>query len=60
MVRAGEVGGILDEVLLRISDQLEKEADLRGKVITAMVYPITVLVFALLAASFMLLFISSS
>jgi type IV pilus assembly protein PilC len=57
MVRAGEVGGILDEVLLRIADQLEKEVDLRRKVKSAMIYPITVLVFALLAASFMLLFI---
>ena len=43
MVRAGEAGGILDEVLLRIAEQLEKEADLRRKVKSAMTYPIIVL-----------------
>jgi type IV pilus assembly protein PilC len=57
MVRAGEIGGMLDEVMLRIADQLEKEADLRRKVKSAMIYPIVVLVLAILAASFMLIFI---
>jgi type IV pilus assembly protein PilC len=57
MVRAGEAGGVLDEVLLRIAEQLEKEADLRRKVKSAMTYPIIVLVLAILAASFMLIFI---
>ncbi len=57
MVRAGEAGGILDEVLLRIAEQLEMEADLRRKVKSAMTYPIIVLVLAILAASFMLIFI---
>jgi type IV pilus assembly protein PilC len=57
MVRAGEAGGILGEVLLRIAEQLEKEADLRRKVKSAMTYPIIVLVLAILAASFMLIFI---
>ena len=36
MVRAGEIGGIIDWVLLRIADQLEKEADLGRKVKSAM------------------------
>jgi type IV pilus assembly protein PilC len=57
MVRAGEVGGILDEVLLRVADQLEKDQELRRKVKSAMTYPIIVLVLAILAASFMLIFI---
>jgi type IV pilus assembly protein PilC len=57
MVRAGEMGGTLDGVLLRIADQLEKEADLRRKVKSAMAYPLIVLVLAILAASFMLIFI---
>jgi type IV pilus assembly protein PilC len=57
MVRAGEIGGILDGVLLRVADQLEKDQDLRRKVRSAMVYPLVVLVFALLTASFMLIFI---
>jgi len=57
MVRAGEIGGILDEVLLRIADQLEKDQDLRRKVKSAMAYPTVVLVLAILAASFMPIFI---
>src|SRR5918994_355314 len=57
MVRAGEIGGILDEVLLRVADQLEKDHDLRRKVKSAMTYPTIVLIIAVLAASFMLIFI---
>ena len=57
MVRAGEIGGILDEVLLRVASQLEKDQDLRRKVKSAMSYPTVVLVLSILAASFMLIFI---
>ena len=57
MVKAGEIGGILDGVLLRVADQLEKDQELRRKVKSAMTYPIVVLVLAILAASFMLIFI---
>ncbi len=57
MVKAGEIGGILDGVLLRIADQLERDQDLRRKVRSAMTYPVVVLVLAILAASFMLIFI---
>ena len=39
LVRAGETGGMLDEVLWRIVTFGEKEEDLRGKVFTALVYP---------------------
>src|SRR5215216_7294961 len=48
MVKAGEVGGILDGVLLRLADQLEREQDLRRKIKSAMAYPIMVFVIALL------------
>jgi type IV pilus assembly protein PilC len=57
MVRAGEIGGMLDGVLLRIADQLEKEADLRRKVKSAMIYPLFVMGFALLTLTFLLIFI---
>jgi type IV pilus assembly protein PilC len=57
MVKAGEIGGMLDGVLLRIADQLEKEADLRRKVKSAMVYPLFVVGFAFLVLSFLLIFI---
>ena len=57
MVRAGEIGGVLDEVLLRIAEQLEKDQELRRKVKSAITYPTVVLVLAILAATFMLIFI---
>src|SRR5215211_7102021 len=57
MVKAGEVGGILDGVLLRLADQLERDQDLRRKIRSALTYPIVVLILAILAASFMLIFI---
>jgi len=57
MVRAGEIGGNLDGALLRIADQLEKDQELRRKIKSAMSYPMVVLVLAILAASFMLVFI---
>lgn len=40
MVKAGETGGVLDEVLERVANYLEKEQALRSKVRSAMVYPI--------------------
>ena len=42
MVRAGEAGGVLEESLERISDQLEKDDSLRRQVKSAMAYPIVV------------------
>jgi type IV pilus assembly protein PilC len=42
MVRAGELGGILDEVLNRVATQLEKEDSIRRAVKSAMVYPLLI------------------
>jgi type IV pilus assembly protein PilC len=57
MCRAGEVGGFLDTVLLQIAANYEAEVKLRGKVKSAMTYPVVVLCIALLAVVGMLLFI---
>jgi type IV pilus assembly protein PilC len=57
MSRAGEVGGFLDQVLLQIADNYEAEVKLRGKVKSAMTYPVVVLCIAVLAVIGMLLFI---
>ncbi len=40
MVRAGETGGVLDEVLLRVADHFERDAALKGRIKSAMTYPI--------------------
>ncbi len=57
MVRAGETGGVLEESLLRISDQLEKEESLRRQVKSAMAYPIVILSFAMVVMLGMVAFI---
>jgi type IV pilus assembly protein PilC len=57
MIRAGEVGGFLDKVLVQIADNYESEVRLRGKVKSAMTYPVVVLIMAILLTIGMLLFI---
>lgn len=57
MVRAGEAGGILDDVLKRLAEFLEARAKLNAKVKSAMVYPSVVLAVAVLVFWAMLTFI---
>ena len=57
MIKAGEVGGFLDGVLLQIAENYEAEVKLRGKVKAAMTYPVVVFVLAILMSIAMLLFI---
>ncbi len=57
MVRAGELGGILDEVLNRLATQLEKEDSIRRAVKSAMVYPVLIGSFAILVLIGMVLFL---
>lgn len=57
MIRAGETGGFLDEVLLSVASNFEAEVRLRGKVKSAMSYPVVVFAIAILAVVGMLLFI---
>jgi type IV pilus assembly protein PilC len=46
MVKAGELGGVLEVVLARLSEFMEKAQKIKGKVIAAMFYPVAVLVVA--------------
>jgi type IV pilus assembly protein PilC len=48
MVQAGETGGILDQTLVRVATQLEKDAALRRQIKAAMVYPALIGGFALI------------
>jgi len=57
MVRAGELGGILDEVLNRIAAQLERDDSIRRAVKSAMIYPIMIGSFAVLTLIGMVLFL---
>ena len=55
MVRAGEVGGTLDVTLARLSDYLERSKELKDSVISALIYPVLLLVLA--AGSLILLLV---
>ncbi|MGZ4691624.1 MAG: type II secretion system F family protein [Acidimicrobiia bacterium] len=57
MVKSGEAGGVLDAVLMRLADTIEKQVELRRKVRSAMTYPIVVLVICSVIATAMLLLI---
>src|SRR6266513_3745499 len=57
MVRAGEVGGVLETVLNRLSEFQEKAAKIKNKVVAAMVYPIIVMTMAVGIMAFLLVFI---
>ncbi|MGB2824956.1 MAG: type II secretion system F family protein [Phycisphaerae bacterium] len=48
MVRAGELGGVLDVILQRLADFMEKSQALKRKIIGAMIYPAAVISFAVL------------
>jgi type IV pilus assembly protein PilC len=46
MTQAGETGGVLEDALMRVADQLQKDAGLRRQIKAAMIYPALVIVFA--------------
>lgn len=57
MVRAGEASGALDQVLARLADYLERTAELRETVTSALVYPAILLVVAGLSVIMLLVFV---
>ncbi|NBQ55253.1 MAG: type II secretion system protein GspF [Verrucomicrobia bacterium] len=57
MVKAGELGGVLEVVLTRLAEFAEKSQRIKGKVTSAMVYPLVVLTIAVGIVTFLMLFI---
>ena len=57
MVKSGETGGSLDTTLLSLAATLEREVHLRGKIKSAMTYPVAVVALVVLIMSAMLLFV---
>ncbi|MCX7010663.1 MAG: type II secretion system F family protein [Kiritimatiellaeota bacterium] len=57
MVRAGEIGGVLDTVLMRLAEFMEKAQRIKSKVTGAMVYPVVVLIMAIGILLFLMTFI---
>lgn len=57
MARAGEIGGFLDQVLNKVADAFEKEVTLRGKIKSAMTYPVVSFALVLIIAAAMMIFV---
>ncbi|MDA8242205.1 MAG: type II secretion system F family protein [Nitrospiraceae bacterium] len=57
MVSAGEQSGTLDKVLIRVADFLEKQASLRAKLRTAMIYPVFMASVGFIVLSFLFTFV---
>ena len=57
MVKAGELGGVLELVLNRLAEFQEKAEKIKNKVVAAMFYPVVVIIIAMLILSFLLVFI---
>jgi type IV pilus assembly protein PilC len=57
MIRSGETGGVLDNVLLRLADNIEKDVELRRKIKSAMTYPVVVVCLVGFILAAMLLFV---
>ncbi len=57
MVNAGEAGGILDQVLQRLADYIEKAAKLKAKIKGAMIYPAVVVTVAIIVIAVILIFV---
>lgn len=57
MVKAGESGGILEDVLRRLAEIIEKDQELRGKVKGAFLYPVFLSLFGILTVSILVIFV---
>lgn len=57
MVKAGEAGGILDEILKRLASQVEQDASMRKKIKSAMTYPMVILSITIIAFFGIMIFI---
>lgn len=57
MVSAGETGGILDDILKRVAAQVEREASMRKKIKSAMMYPTVILTITVIAFFGIMIFI---
>ena len=57
LIRAGELGGVLDDVLGRLADNMEKSSQFRAKTKGALIYPVIVIIAMLVVAAIMMIFV---
>lgn len=57
LVKAGEIGGVLDDILTRLANNLEKNKEFRAKTRGALIYPIIVIIAMVIVAIIMMIFV---
>ena len=57
LIRAGEAGGVMDKVLSRLADNLEKHQEFRGKVKGALIYPSIIVIGMIIVGLIMIIFV---
>ena len=57
LVKAGEVGGVMDTVLSRLADNLEKQQEFSGKVKAALIYPVVIVIGMVVVSFIMMIFV---
>lgn len=57
LVKSGEVGGVMDQVMVRLADNLEKEQEFKGKVKGALIYPAIIVIGMVAVALIMMIFV---
>ena len=57
LVKSGEVGGVMDAVLLRLADELEKQQEFNGRVKGALIYPVIVVAGMVIVGFVMMVFV---
>ncbi len=57
LVKSGEAGGVLDTVLVRLADDLEKQQEFKGRVKGALVYPEIIITGMVIVATIMMIFV---
>lgn len=57
LVKSGEAGGVLDTVLVRLADDLEKQQEFKGRVKGALIYPEIIITGMIIVAAIMMIFV---
>lgn len=57
LVKSGEVGGVMDQVLLRLADNMEKQQEFGGKVKGALIYPVIIITGMVIVSFIMMIFV---
>src|SRR4030043_2085446 len=57
LLKSGEVGGVIDQVLVRLADNLENQEEFKGKVKGALIYPVIIVVGMVIVSLIMMIFV---